>query len=167
MKKIILLQLILICVVFPLSSLYSQDLKYHGADSVFEVGGVAVFWAILKGADINSSKVYINIVSLDETKLDFSSYSIFASNIFSGEEEIIINQKPMEKNNLLIQEYGSFSQMAKRRILFYHIGDSSDNPQMEIYYIGVPDTAPEFLEEEQINAFFEHSFQLVLKADGE
>jgi len=162
MNKNIVFHLILISFVLSVVPLYSQDTKYHGADSVFEVNGVAVFWAILKGPDVNSSEVYINIVSLDMNKPQFTNYKVIASNVFSEEEELIVNLTTLEESNLLVQEYGSYSQMAKRRLLFYGpVDSSSDIPSMEIYYIGVPDTAPEFREIEQIQAFFDHSLKMI------
>lgn len=167
MRKIIALHFSILIFIFFTGSLYSQDIEYHGADSIFAVDDIAVFWAILKGPDINTSKVYINIVPLDLNKLEFTRYSVVAANVFSGEEEIIIDFQSLENENLIIQEYGSFSMMSKRRLLFYCTDDSSDNPNMEIYYIGVPDTAPEFSAEEQIQAFFQHSLRMIQTSNRE
>ncbi|MCK4816943.1 hypothetical protein KA005_14330 [bacterium] len=154
MKKIIALHFSILILIFSAGSLSSQDIEYYGADSVFTVNDIAVFWAILKGPEIDTSKVYINIVPLDLNKLEFTRYSVVAANVFSKEEEIIKDLQPLENENLIIQEYGSFSRMSKRRLLFFGGDDSSYNPNMEIYYNGVPD-------KEQIQAFFQHSLKMI------
>lgn len=162
MKNLLAFLLITVSFVFSVSSLYSQEIEYHGADSVFEAEGLAVFWAILKGTDINSSKVYIDIVPLDSMKNAYTSYRVVAANVFTGDEESVVELESLKQENLIIQEYGSFSKLAKRRLLFYRSEDTKDAPFMEIYYIGVPDTSPEFQKLEQINDFFTHSLNLVL-----
>ncbi len=167
MKKFIALYFSILIFIFSAGSLYSQEIEYYGADSVFAVDDIAVFWAILKGPDTDTSKVYINIVPLDLNKLEFSHYSVVAANVFSGEEEIIMDFRPLENENLIIQEYGSFSTMSKRRLFFFVADDSSSNPNMEIYYNGVPDTAPEFRAEEQIQAFFQHSLRMIQTSNQE
>jgi len=161
MKKIIVFQLIFISLVLSVVPLYSQDTKYHGADSVFEADDMAVFWAILKGPDVRSSKVYIDIVFLNGNESHFKNYQVIASNVFSDEEELVVDLTTLEESNLIVQEDESFSQMSKRRLLFYGPDDPIDKPGMEIYYIGVPDTAPEFRELEQVQAFFDHSLKMI------
>jgi len=161
MKRLIALCVGLMICCVCITSVYSQDVKYHGADSVFEINDIAVFWAVLKGPDTDTSKVYISIVPCGPGKEKFARYSAVSSNVFSGEEETIVDFAALENENLIIQEYKAFNKMSKRRLFFFGPGDSRDNPSMEIYYIGVPDTAPEFLLETQIQAFFEHSMQMI------
>lgn len=141
--------------------LFAQDTEYHGADSVFETEGIAVFWAVLKGSDIDSSKVYINIVPENKGTVDYSRYSVVLANVFTKEEEVLVDYQLLEDENIIIQNYRTFYDKSKRRLLFFKPDDSGDRPSMEIYYVGVPDTAPEFLLEEHIRAFFDHSIKMI------
>jgi hypothetical protein len=162
MRKNIILYVCLVMFILTAGMLYSQENEFHGADSVYEVNNVAVFWAVLKNTNVDTSKVYINIVPLDLSKLGFTHFSVLASNVFTGEEETVIDySKLFENENLLIQDYQDFRMLSKRRILFYNSDSSWDNPAMEIYYLGVPDTAPVFLKVEHIQGFFEHSLNMI------
>ncbi|MBU8913989.1 MAG: hypothetical protein KOO61_08205 [Spirochaetales bacterium] len=139
--------------------LYSQNAEYYGADSVFAIDDIAVFWAILKGPEIATSTVYINIVPLDPNDSELTTFSVVGANVFTGEEEILVDSAPLEEENLILKEYGHFYSFAERRLLFYGDEGTIDDPLVEIYYVGVPDTAPEFLKEEHIQAFFAHSLR--------
>jgi len=138
---------------------YSQDNTHYGADYIFKTGDVAVFWAVLKGPDVKSNMVYINIIPLGGKEMKYTRYSAIASNVFSKEEEILVKYKKLESENIIKRDYGSFLNMSEMTFLFYGKNDSKKKPGMEIYYKGVPDAAPEFLEESGITAFFEHSLE--------
>ena len=154
MKKLRSSVLCLLIFISGFSPLFSEDQIYHGGDSVFEIEDIAVLWGMLKGETIESSQVYLNIVPIDFENLKFFRYSVLASNVFTGEEKILVDFKTLEETNLIIQDYGDFNHMSKRRILFYTSDSSKNNPAMEIYYAGFPDTTPVLLEESQIQGFF-------------
>ncbi len=136
---------------------YSQDNTYYGADYIFKAEDIAVFWAVLKGSDVSSNIVYINIVPLGVKEMKYTRYSAIASNVFSKEEEILVKYKKLKDENIIKRDYGSFLNMSEMTLLFYGKKDSKKKPGMEIYYKGVPDAAPEFLDESRIISFFEHS----------
>ena len=163
MKKNIVSFLSLILIILVAGSLYSEEAVYHGADSVFKTDDIAVFWAVLKGTEASNSMVYICIVPLKTENPKYTSYSITPANVFTGEEEIVADFQPLKEENIITQKYGSFSEKAKRRIFLYRDGADRDKPDTEIYYIGVPDTAPEFLELKQINLFFNHALTVFKK----
>ncbi len=160
MKKTVILSLVIF--IFLGASLYSQENKYYGADYIYEKDGVAVFWAVLKGAEIKSNTVYINMVPLEPNNLSYRKYSVIESNVFSGEEKILVKYKKIKDENILKKAYGDFLTMSETNFLFYRSGDSKKNPHMSIYYKGVPDAAPEFKDEKQIYDFFKHSLDKIV-----
>ncbi len=155
MRKLLLFTVAVFIISSPF--LLSQEVRHYGADYIFEVDDIAVFWAVLKGEDVNSNIVYINVVPLDPEKRKYRKFSVMASNVFSGEEKILINYKKLKKENIIQEKYSEFLNMSERSILLFGEKDSKKNPQIVIYYKGVPDAAPEFRDEEQIKVFFEHS----------
>ena len=98
---------------------YAEKEEYHGADSVFQAEGIAIFWAILKGSDEESSLVYINIITTDDTVEKFAKLSVLALDPFSKEEKWVLEGKEFQKKNLLKVNRASFRDMMERRFFFY------------------------------------------------
>jgi len=131
--------------------------EYHGADSVFQAEGIAIFWAILKGEDDEHSLVYIHLIRMDDAAKSFQKYGVLAVDPFSKEEKWIFEGKNFDEKNLLKLNRASFRDMMERRFFFYKSDEHSTarKPDMIVYYLSIPDTSPEFLEEHQIEEYFE------------
>lgn len=133
-----------------------NDLAYHGADAIFQVEGIAIFWAILKGDDDEHSLVFINIVSTGKTPSPFRKFSLQAMDPFSKEKKWLFTDKVFEKNNLIKLNRATFRNMMERRFFFYMKNEPAldSSPDMTVYYMSIPDTAPEFLDESSLLSYF-------------
>ena len=137
--------------------------EYHGADSVFKAKDVGVIWAILKGSDDAHSTVVIRIENLSTGKPVFKSFSVSAVHPFSGvEKRLVINETFAEKN-LVTSSRASFRDMPGRRIFLHKTADGSQKPDMVIYYMSIPDTAPEFLEQGQLDKYMDGTVERLKK----
>ena len=159
MKKRIFLILILLLLIGNILGnqiVWAEEHEYHGADSVFQAEGIAIFWAILKGSDDESSLVYINIIVTDDNGGKFVKFSVLALDPFSKEEKWVFEGKKFEKKNLLTLNRASFRDMMERRFFFYTTDKNYQDkkPDMVVYYLSIPDTAPEFLEESDLEDYF-------------
>lgn len=139
--------------------------EYHGADSVFQAEGLAIFWAILKGEDDEHSLVYIKLISTAAAEKPFQHYHVLAVNPFSKEEEWVIKGENFAEQNLLKLNRAAFRNKMERRFFFYTSETVTEDqkPDMIVYYQGIPDTAPEFLEETQIEQYFENALARLKK----
>lgn len=137
--------------------------EFHGADSVFEREGITILWAILKGPTEESSWVYIKIIN--SGKNPFQIFSAEAVDPFSQEKEWVVKGKKLEKENLLRSNRTSFRDKTARRILFYRSTEAceKENPDMAIYYLGIPDTSPEVLSEKEMEGYFEKAIERLKK----
>ena len=97
----------------------TENHEYHGADSVFQAEGIAIFWAILKGKDDEHSLVYINLIRVDAPNKSFQKYSLLAVDPFSQDEKWVFQGKKFDKQNLLKLNRASFRDMMERRFFFY------------------------------------------------
>ena len=168
MKNIIVLIATLIglmCGVSGSHVIYAEEKEYHGADSVFQAEDIAIFWAILKGADDESSQVYIKIFALDETSKKFVKFSVLAVDPFSKEEQWVCEGKEFQPQNLLILNRASFKDMMERRFFFYATEETEEakKPGMVVYYLSIPDTAPEFLKADELEAYFKDALARLKK----
>jgi hypothetical protein len=150
---------LIICEIPPV---FGQN-EFHGADSVFEREGITILWAILKGPTEESSWVYIKIINSEKNPLQI--FSVEAVDPFSKEKEWVIKRKKLEKENLLRSNRTSFRDKTARRILFYRTMEAfeKENPNIAVYYLGVPDTSPEVLSEKEMEDYFEKAIERLKK----
>jgi hypothetical protein len=137
--------------------------EYHGADSVFKGKDVAVLWAILKGSDDAHSTVVIRIESLSAGKPVYQTFSVSAVHPFSSIEKWLIRNETFGEKNLVRSSRASFRDMPGRRILLFKTAEKNQKPDMVIYYMSVPDTAPEFLDSEQLNNYLDETVERLKK----
>lgn len=144
--------------------------EYHGADSTFKANGISIFWAILKGPEESSSRVYIKIINPEDNLKQFHTFSLIASDPFSDSEVWIIKVEKLKKENIIKLNRESFKEMTARRFLFYRsekIEDyKSEKPDMIVYYLSLPDTAPEFLTLEKLEAYFKEAEERLKKVES-
>jgi hypothetical protein len=146
---------LMISISFRIPLVYGQK-EYHGADSVFRMEGVTILWAILKGSDENSSWVYTRIINNRDGNGSFQCFGVEAVDPFSNKKEWVVKGEKLQKENLVKSIRSSFKDMTGRRFLFYRsIKDFDEGrPAMIVYYMGVPDTAPEFISEKKLEDYF-------------
>jgi len=158
----ILIVLWVLLIVGEISPVFGQT-EFHGADSVFEREGITILWAILKGPTEEGSWVCIKIVN--SGKSPFQTFSVEAVDPFSKEKEWVVKGKKLEKENLVRGVRTSFRDKTARRILFYRSTEAfeKENPDMAVYYLGVPDTSPEVLLEKEMEGYFEKAIERLKK----
>ena len=166
MKKLCLTLLVLTGFVLK-GGLGTPDLgitaEYHGADSVFKGKEVAVLWAILKGSDDAHSTVVIRIESLSAGRPVYQTFSVSAVHPFSGNEKWLVRNETFGQKNLVRSSRAAFRDMPGRRILFFKTDAGNQKPDMVIYYMSIPDTAPEFLNPEQLDHYLDKTVERLKK----
>jgi hypothetical protein len=152
----------MVLIIWEIPPLFGQN-EFHGADSVFEREGITILWAILKGPTEESSWVYIKIVN--SGKSPFQIFSVEAVDPFSQEKEWVVKGEKLGKENVVRGVRSSFRDKTGRRILFYKsIEDfKKENPALTVFYLGVPDTSPEFLSEKDLGGYFNKALEKLKK----
>jgi len=137
--------------------------EFHGADSTYEREGITILWAILKGPTEESSWVYIKIVN--SQKSPFQIFSMEAVDPFSKEREFVVKGERLGDENTIRSVRSSFRDKTARRILFYRSQEAfqKENPDLAVYYLGVPDTSPEVLSEKEIDDYFKKALERLKK----
>ena len=164
MKKsiIILIVLSVALIIWEISPVFGQK-EFHGADSVFEREGITILWTILKGSTEESSWVYIKIINSGKNL--FHIFSVEAVDPFSNEKEWVVKGERLAEENVIKGIRSSFRDKTARRILFYRSTEASEkeNPDMTVYYLGVPDTSPEVLSNKEMDNYFEKAIERLKK----
>ena len=137
--------------------------EYHGADSIFEKEGIVVLWAMMKGPTEETSWVYIKIIQTGGGPTSFQLFGVEAVDPFSNQKEWVVKGEACKKENMVKSVRASFRDKTGRRILFYRSNGEyqAEKPAMTVYYLGVPDTSPEFLSEKDIEDYFVKALERV------
>ena len=158
----VLIWIVVILLAWEISPALGQR-EFHGADSVFEQDGFTILWAILKGPTEETSWVYIKIINSE--KNHFRIFSVEAVDPFSKEKEWVVKGEELKRENSVRSIRSLFREKTSRRILFYRSKEAFEkqNPDMTVYYLGVPDTSPEVLSEKEMEDYFKKAEQRLKK----
>ena len=126
----------------------AQGQEVHGADSVFTSPTVSIAWAVLKDPVEERSLVLTRIVN---SAGRYAYVSVEGVDPFTGRRALIVEGVPLERQADLRSQRGSFADHPRREFHFYLTGDDwrARKPALTVYYLGVPDTTPEFTSESQ------------------
>ena len=126
----------------------------HGENSEFVGHGVAMAWAILKAPVEDQSRVVVRLARLQP---GHAALSIDGVDPFTGERRQLVPRTPLPERFETRSARGSFAELTRREFHFHAAADAADPPRLTIYFMGVPDTAPEFLEEQALSAYLDQT----------
>ncbi len=135
----------LVLFAFPAVAV-GQGQEVHGGNSVFSDPGVAIAWGILKGPVEDESRVILRIVPVGGT---YAYVSIDGVDPFTQKRQVILDGRALGGGLDVPSLRGSFADFPRREVhLFRTAADWQERrPAVTVYYLGVPDTTPEFTSE--------------------
>ena len=147
------LVVVLVLLVMPTLAL-GQGQEIHGENSVFLGQGVAIVWGVLKGATEEQTQVILRIVSTDTS---FADVRIEAVDPFTQNRQMIIDGQPLHDHLDVRTPRGTFADFPRREIRLYRTDADwqADKPSVTIFYLGLPDTTPEFSSEAALFSYLD------------
>ena len=120
-----------------------KPLEVHGADGVFANAEAAIVWAVLKDPASDKATVWLRIVNRSGA---FTHVGIDGVDPFSQKRETVERGVAIKQEVRLSSDRATFSELPSREVHFYR--NEADwragKPALNVYYLGVPDTTPEF-----------------------
>ena len=149
---LVLAWLTLACVAAAPATAADPQREIHGMADAYAGQGLALAWAILRGADEAATVVVVRIVA------DPDRYPIVAatgSNPFSQRAKPALRATPTAGRVDLRVARAHFADFPRTELRFYEsvAAAQSDTPRLVVYYLGVPDTTPEFATEANLEAY--------------
>lgn len=143
---------ILLCVA---TSTFAQTPheSQHGAHEIFVSPDAAIVWAVLKAPTGDKAAVWLRIVN---TAKKFSHISIDGVDPFSKIRERVQPGIPLQTEARIESDRDSFSDLPSREVHFYRSEADlrAEKPTLTVYYLGVPDQAPEFSTRAALDSYF-------------
>ena len=125
----------------------------HGADGVFVVPDAAIVWAVLKQPSGDKATVWLRIVN---STRKFSHVAIDGVDPFSKKRERIEAGTKLEAEARLASDRDTFSDLPSREVHLYRTAADmrANMSTLTVYYLGVPDTTPEFSTRAAMDEYF-------------
>ena len=125
--------------------------EVHGENSSFAGQGVALAWGILKAPIEDQSQVVVRMVPTDP---GYVTVDVEGVDPFTQARRTILQGQPLGAGLDVRSARGTFADFPRREFHFYTAADwQAKQPSLTIYFMGVPDTAPEFLAEAPLSAY--------------
>lgn len=150
---LVLACLALACITAAPAPAAEPQPEIHGMADAYAGQGVALAWGVLRGANEAATVVVVRIVA------DPDRYPLVAAvggNPFSRRTAPVLRATPSAGGVDLRVARAHFADFPRTDLRFYAspLAAQSDTPQLVVYYLGVPDTTPEFATEANLEAYF-------------
>ena len=129
--------------------------QIHGENSSFQGHGVIMAWAILKTADEERSEVVVRL----ETDPAYRFLRWDGVDPFTGARQVMLPGKPLGERVEIRSLRSSFTEFTRREFHFFRSAEDlqAGRPALTIYFMGIPDTSPEFLGEAALQGYLDQT----------
>jgi hypothetical protein len=121
---------------------FAQE-KVHGANSVFTAPTVRIAWAVQKGASEDTTLIIIRVVN---SIGQYKQVRLDGVDPFNNKRKVLMSTRPLGASLDFFVPRSSFADFPSCEIHLYRndAPNADQAPTLTVYYLGVPDTAPEF-----------------------
>lgn len=139
--------------------------QIHGSADVYSAPGVALAWAVLRGADEAATTVVVRIVADGKR---YPWVAVIGTDPFSDRKRTLLAATPtagVVDVRLSRQQFGDFPRSE------FHFFASANTvaegkPELLIYFLGVPDTTPEFATAATLDRYLADRIERARAAQG-
>ncbi len=156
----------LACAVFLPALASGQSPEIHGENSVFAAPGVAVAWGVLRGPSEDATQVVLRLVATGPPAYPY--VGVDAVDPFTGTRRPVLAPRPLGEALDVRSPRATFADFPRREIRLFRTADDAraGAPGLTVYYLGVPDTTPEFTSEPPLLAYLADAVAKVRAASG-
>jgi hypothetical protein len=127
----------------------------HGENATFAGHGVVMAWAVLRGPSEAATRVVLRIAPAGG---DYVAVSVDGIDPFSQRREEVAALRPLARPVDIQAARSTFADLPRREVHLYTAGDrASGRPSLTVYFLGVPDTTPEFASEAALRKYLEET----------
>jgi len=126
--------------------------EVHGVSDAFAVPGIALAWGVLRGADEAATVIALRIVA-DPAR--FSALAVSGTDPFTRSTVALLPSTPISGRIELRIPRAHFAEFPRTDLRFDAATSAPQNdaPGVIVYFLGVPDTTPEFASPTALDAY--------------
>jgi hypothetical protein len=131
-----------------------QTRERHGAGDAFVGEGVSIVWAVLRGVNEDRTQVRLR-VSADTS--GYTHFAVFGIDPFSKDEALFAAPGAAVSPVTVRISRARFARLPRTEVRFFSSERdlAAGKPALVIFYLGVPDTTPEFESEATLTRYLE------------
>jgi hypothetical protein len=138
--------------------------QIHGENSSFLGQGVAMVWGVLRGAREEDTRVVLRIAL---TGGEYSSVSVEGVDPFTGTRRELLLRRPLDTLLDVWSLRATFADLPRREVHFYSkAGGGTQPPAVTVYFMGLPDTTPEFNSEAALLGYLNETLTRLMSGKG-
>lgn len=132
--------------------LLAQAETIHGANSVFAAPGIGVVWGVLRAPVEDETAI---VVRISNPLARYAYLRVEAVDPFSSRRRAILEGAPLGAWVDVRRPRAGFADLPRLEMLFYESEAEwrDRKPSLTVYYLGVPDTTPEFASGAALDAY--------------
>jgi hypothetical protein len=139
--------------------------EVHGSADVYSAPGVALAWGVLRGADEATTTVVVRIVANADV---FRRVAVVGSDPFSDRKRTLLAATSIDGGVEVRSSRQAFGDFPRTEFRFYATASTAalDPPQLVVYFLGVPDTTPEFAAADALDRYLTGHLERVRATKG-
>lgn len=148
-------QLATVVLVLTLSTFAAETPReIHGSGEAYAGEGIALAWAVQRGADEAATQVVVRIVA-DQDR--YPLVGAISRNPFTQKTRPLLGAIRSAGDVELRIARASFAEFPRTEFRFYASPETAkaDEPRLVVYFLGVPDTTPEFTADAKLAAYLD------------
>ena len=143
---------------------WAEGPRIHGENSSFLGHGVAMVWGVLRTAREEETQVVVRIALAGG---EYGAVSVDGVDPFSGTRRELLAHRPLDSLLDVWTLRATFADLPRREIQFYSkAGGETEPPKLTVYFMGLPDTTPEFNSEAALVGYLDETLTRLLSARG-
>ena len=142
----------------------AEGQQIHGENSSFLGQGVAMVWGVLRGVREEDTQAVLRIVPAGG---EYAAVSVEGVDPFSGTRQDLQPRRPLSPRMDVWSLRSTFADLPRREIHFYAMDDGQVGPPtLTVYFMGLPDTTPEFGSEAALLGYLDQTLEELLSGKG-
>lgn len=124
----------------------------HGADSLFASPTVKLAWAVRRGTSEADTLVVVRILP---SSSDYRLFRVDGVDPFTKQRKIFVTTRALSGATDVAIPRSQFADHPSTEFRFFSSAEdaAADKPKVTVFYLGVPDTTPEFRTEADAHAY--------------
>lgn len=132
----------------------AQEARVHGENSIFTAAGVKLGWAVKRGASETDTLVIVRAIAADA---GYRVVSVDGVDPFTKDRKVFVPPRPLEREADLSIPRAQFADHPSSEFHFFASAEdaAANKPKLTVFYLGVPDTTPEFAGAREAEAYLD------------
>jgi hypothetical protein len=129
--------------------------EVHGASETFAAPGIVLAWGILRGADEESTRVMLHM----DVDAAYGDVAVVGIDPFTRAAQPIMDTG--RGSIVVAASRAQFAQFPRTEVRLFRSRDRapSAEPDLVVYYLGIPDTTPEFDDPARLDAYLDERLE--------